>query len=598
MKKNFNKIVLILIIYPFVIFSQVINEPISNDVYSFLSTLSQKGIIEYNDLVKPLSRKYISQKLVEAENNSKDLTKLQKEELKFYFKEFGFEIENYISQYNPKSEISNNSVQETEKTKQRDILDQSWSVETRTPKSARKIVKEMALFKYDWYDRFRPFYYEGKNLSLHANPIIGYENGSWGKDNYQNILLGVNFEGYLGNFLGFNFELIQTRQSPRVRSNLYNNFSKNTTIDLQLADADRLEYATINVNIGADWEWGSFTIGKDHMNWGYAENGKVVLSEKAPSFPFVRLDIYPTEWFSFNYIHAWLNSDVVDSNSYYSTLRYRGEWENTDRFTYRSKFLVSHSVKITPFEGFDLSFGESVVYADNLQFAYLIPIMFFDLMDENLSGDDNYAGSSTQLFLAASSRNHIKNTHLYASFFADELTPENLFDPALQYYKFAFTVGGSIVDLPIDNLTLRAEFSKVYPGNYRHFIPTLTYESSSSIMGHWIGDNGDLIYGAIDYKVMRGLNIKVWGQYIRKGTEAIGNRAYKIQIPQPPFLFTDRISDRKNYKFFGFETKYEILHDLFVKAHFQYIETEQAISETKFSTKIDRDFSLLFGYGI
>jgi len=598
MKNKIKNLIIVFIVFPISItFSQVVSEPLNSNVYTFLSVLSQKGVIEYNDLVKPLSRKYISQKLVEAENHSSKLTKLQKEELGFYLKEFGFEIENYISSSIKKS----NNVSKKEKieeTKKRNILDQSWSVETRYPKSSKKVIEEMAVLKKDWYDRFRPFYYQGKNLLLHVNPIVGYEVGNWEKDNYRNVILGANFKGYLGDFLGYSFRLTQTRQAPRVRSFLYNKFSKNTTIDLQLADRNRLEHSDINVNIGADWEWGSLSIGKDHLNWGYAENGKIVLSEKAPSFPFIRLDIHPTKWFSFNYIHAWLNSDVIDSNSFYSTLRDRGQWTNTDRFTYISKYLASHSITITPIMGLDISVGESVIYADNLQFAFLIPIMFFDLADEYLYRHNNYAGASTQLFLAASSKNHIKNTHLYFSFFADELTPENLFDPALQYYKFAFTLGGSVVDLPIDNLTLRAEFTKVYPGNYRHFIPTLNYASSSSIMGHWIGDNGDLIYGAIDYRIMRGLNVKFWTQYIRKGTEARGNRAYKIQIPQPPFLFTDRTSDRRNYKYFGFETKYEILHDLFVKAHFQYIETERAISETKFSKTIYRDFSLLLGYGI
>ncbi len=77
----------------------------------------------------------------------------------------------------------------------------------------------------------------------------------------------------------------------------------------------------MNVDLGFKWDWGSFTIGKNHLNWGYAENGKIVLSEKAPSFPYVRLDIKPTDWLTFNYIHAWLNSDVVDTNSLYSTWR-------------------------------------------------------------------------------------------------------------------------------------------------------------------------------------------------------------------------------------------------------------------------------------
>ena len=322
-----------------------------------------------------------------------------------------------------------------------------------------------------------------------------------------------------------------------------------------------------------------------------------MLSEKAPSFPYIRLDLYLAEWFSFHYIHAWLNSDVVDSNSFYPSFRY-AEYGNTNRFTYIQKFLALHSVTITPFKGLDFSFGESIVYSDNLQILYLIPLMFFDLGDEYLNRNDNYAGGSTQLFLSLSSRNHLKNTHLYASFHADELTPEGLFDPKTQYYKFAFTFGGKVIDLPLENLGLILEYTKVYPGNYRHFIPTLTYESSSALMGHWIGDNGDLFYAAFDYKILRGLNVKLWGQYIRKGTEALGNRAYKVQIPQPGFLFLDRISDRKNYTYYGFNVNYEITHDLIVDFHYQYIDYEQAITKEKFRSRLNRDFSLSLGYGI
>jgi hypothetical protein len=499
----------------------------------------------------------------------------------------------------------------------RDLLDKSWEIEIRKPITNNKDQVENShsssflsynqfaneekgintFIEKDDYERWRFFSYENKNIYLKINPIAGYEIANWEKSNYQNVFLGVNFNGELGKFLGFNFELVQVRESPRVTNFLYNRFSKNTAIDLQLADSERLEYSSVNVDLGVKWEWGSFTVGKNHLNWGYAQNGKIVLSEKAPSFPYLRLDLKPTDWLTFNYIHAWLNSDVVDSNSFYPTWRVRGN-ERTDRYTYISKYLAMHSVTFSFLDGIDLSMGESVIYSDNLQFAYLIPIMFFDLADEYLNRNDNYAGASTQLFLALSSRNHVPNTHLYTSFHADELTPEGLFDPKTQYYKFAFTFGANTIDLPINNLGLTVEYTKVYPGNYRHFIPTLTYESSSSLMGHWIGDNGDLIYAALDYTVFRGLKVKLWTQHIRKGTEAFGNRAYKEQIPQPGFLFTDRISDRKNYSYYGVDLSYEVLHDAWVRFNYQYIDYEQQISEDKFRSTLYRDVAFSFGYGI
>ena len=117
-------------------------------------------------------------------------------------------------------------------------------------------------------------------------------------------------------------------------------------------------------------------------------------------------------------------------------------------------------------------------------------------------------------------------------------------------------------------------------------------------MGHWIGDNGDLVYAALDYSILRGLKIKLWSQFIRKGTEALGNRAYKIQIPQPGFLFTDNIQDRKNYNYYGVNVEYEVFHDVWVKAHYQHINYEQQYEEGVFNSTPFEDISFSLGYGI
>jgi len=588
------------------LFGQVSNVKLDHDVYSFLSKLSQKGTIEYNDLMKPISRRYVAQRLIDARGKITKLTGLQKEELKFFESEFGYEIRQI--KLENKNEFSDLSLEDKEQktpylvsgSKKRDLLDKSWQFEVRNAEVEEDIEKDdedVAFVEPDSDDRWRIFGYKNQMLNMNINPIVGYEVANWERSNYQNMFLGINLNGEIGNVLGFNFELLQTRQTPSIRNPLYNRFSNKTSIDYQLADDNRLEYSTINVDLGVSWDWGSLTVGKNHLNWGYAENGKIVLSDKAPSFPYIRLDIRPTDWFSFNYIHAWLNSDAIDSNSYYSSWRVK-EYENTEKFSYISKFLVLHSATFSFWNGIDFSLGESSVYSDNFQIAYMIPIMFFDLVDEYLNRNDNLAGANTQLFLSLSSRNHVPNTHLYGSFHADELTPEGLFDPATQYYKFAFTLGGYTIDLPIENIGFRLEYTKVYPGNYRHFIPTLTYESSSSLLGHWIGDNGDLVYGAIDYKFMRGLKVKLWSQYIRKSTEALGNRAYKVQVPQPGFLFTDNIGDRKNYIYYGIDVDYEVFHDVWIKGHYQYLNYEQQVEKNKFSSTLFRDISFSFGYGI
>ena len=49
-------------------------------------------MIEFNDEFRPLPRKYIAEKLLNAEKQSGKLTEVEMEDLKFYKKDYFFEI--------------------------------------------------------------------------------------------------------------------------------------------------------------------------------------------------------------------------------------------------------------------------------------------------------------------------------------------------------------------------------------------------------------------------------------------------------------------------------------------------------------------------
>ena len=88
----FKNTLLFLVLSTFAI-GQVVYEPLHRDVYKFLSRLSQKSVIVFDDQVRPVSRKYIAQKLIEATEKSDQLTSLEKEELEFYGRDFKFEFD-------------------------------------------------------------------------------------------------------------------------------------------------------------------------------------------------------------------------------------------------------------------------------------------------------------------------------------------------------------------------------------------------------------------------------------------------------------------------------------------------------------------------
>ena len=54
--------------------------------------MAQKGLIEFHDVVRPVSREYIAEKLQQLDVENEKLTSLEKEELNFYLKDFGLEL--------------------------------------------------------------------------------------------------------------------------------------------------------------------------------------------------------------------------------------------------------------------------------------------------------------------------------------------------------------------------------------------------------------------------------------------------------------------------------------------------------------------------
>jgi hypothetical protein len=568
------KILLLLLVSASVSFAQTVYEPINSDVYVFLDLMAQKGIIQFHDVIRPVSRAYIAQKLLELketgdrrQENGGKLTDLEREELDFYLKDFGMEIANL-------NKISGSVVPLNNKpdNKELDNIKSDTSFTT--------------IINKDPYDRYRLFSYADTLFKINASPVLGYELGTLDGAKYSHRWDGLYMYGYLGNNIGFSFRF-QDNSEDGTTIDPTKSFTPVTGISISKSAANNIEYDDINVNLAYNWSWGDLSVGKDYLNWGYGQSGLLVLSDKAPSFPFIRLDLRLTKWLSFNYIHAWLNSGVIDSTQLFSTTL-PGEPSTV----FRNKFLAQHSLTLTPATGLDISVGESIIYSGQLQLAYLIPVMFFWSADHYLSEDNNNASGNCQFFMGVSSRNQIKDTHLYGTLFIDEITLEGLFNPATQRNQFGFTLGGSVTDLPVDNLTLTLEYTKIYPYVYTHYIPTLTYQNNGYVMGDWIGNNADLVYGALNYRFLRGLQATLWAQYIRKGGQ--GPEIGQYTQPQPPFLY----GLRTNYTYLGAEIKYEITHELFARLQYQTTKVSAQQPDLSFSGNRLNEFYVALYYGI
>jgi hypothetical protein len=564
-------ILFLLIISATISFSQTVFEPVESDVYTFMDLMAQKGIIQFHDEIRPVGREYIAKKLLELKEaairkkeNGSGLTDLERDELDFYLKDFGMEIANINKNSGVALKVESSNNKE---------LDNNES-------------SSVTIINADPFNRYRLFAYGDTLFKINASPILGYEAGTLGGAKYSYRWNGLYLYGYLSNNLGFSLRY-QDNSEDGTSIDKTKKFTPVTGILISKTNANNIEYDDINANLSYNWSWGDLSVGKDYLNWGYGQSGLLVLSDKAPSFPFIRLDLRLTNWLSFNYIHAWLNSNVVDSSLVYSSTV-----PGKSNIGYVDKFLVQHSLTVTPTTGLDISLGESIVYSNQLQFAYLIPVMFFWSADHYLSNSNENASGNCQFFLGVSSRNEIKNTHLYGTLFIDEISLENIFNAAKQRNQVGFTLGGSVTDLPVDNATFTLEYTKVYPFVYNNYNQVEVYQNSGYIMGDWIGDNADLIYAALNYRFLRGLQGTLWAQYIRKGGEETGAQD-QVQ-PQPPFLF----GLRTNYSYFGFNVKYEIIHELFASLQYQTTKTSAQKANLSFADSRLNQFTVGMYYGI
>lgn len=546
------------------LFSQTVNQPLDSDIYQYLSRLSQRGVIELKDEIRPLSRKYITEKLIELRTKNIQLSSLEIEELEFYSKDFGREINTLAAKYS--------------------ILDTNISFDSR-PSTPDSLASTFSFASKDSYNRYRLFSYDDSLFAINLSPIFGYSYGTNDGEKQTHLWNGFSVYGYLTDYIGFSFNF---RDNSEVgnRIDRYKTFTPTTGITDTHPTSNSVEYSEFRAMIGTDWSWGSFSIGKDFINWGYGEGGLLTLSSKAPSFPYFRLDLYPTDWISFNYFHAWLESDVVDSMGIYPT--YRDEIVRTQ---YRSKFLASHTLTLRPFSGLSFSLGESVVYSDKLEFLYLFPLSFFRAADHYYSNQNNDAGANSQFFFSLSSRNHIPNTQIFATLLIDEIALSDIGDPEKERPQLGFVIGGSTTDLPIENLTFAFNYTRINPFVYRHYIPTQTYESRGYVLGHWMQHNADQLYFSLNYRILRGLQTKVWAEFIRKGGDGVVDDQYTR--PSQEFLF----GLRNNYTNWGFNAKYEIIHEAFVSLEYKSCLTSTQQENGDFIDIRRNEFFMSLNYG-
>jgi hypothetical protein len=486
--------------------------------------MAQKRFIEYNDLMKPINRVHILNALNTLQEKDSTLITIEKKELNFYLQEY-----------------------------------------------TRSINEQISLFKKDQNKRWRAGAIVSNDFELYIDPLLGINNFSGTNKKISQLSNGFELWGTAGKNrnLGYQVYYRDYTETGTVNNNFRVESSTPGTILVGSKSENKINYTDIRANINYSWKKGNISLGKDNLIWGYGENSNIVLSNKAPSYPYIRLDYKPLKWLNFNYSHAWLNSNISDSSLSYLTNS--GRIDNDFRLVFVQKYLVTHSIEVQAMKGLNIAIGESIVFSDKLDPGFLIPINLFKFYDNNRSNYLIEAGSNGQYFLSASSRNQIKNTHLYSTLFIDEIRVSSIFNKTESRNQLGFNLGASITDVFIPYLSLGAEYTRVTPFVYSNLIPAQNYTSYDYSLGDWMGNNFDRAILFAKYTPIAKLKLVARFQKIRKGGPGTIYEQYAIQ-PQPAFLF-DYIKTRSDL---FLQARYEYINNIYITSSLTLMRTKLA----------------------
>ena len=447
-------------------------------LYDYLDELITDGVVTHQTAIKPYTRTQVAAMLEQAQMADTLLNKRQKKDLMFYLNEFALERDTMVNNYVQYTDHSTFSLS---------LADPQFSYKTRNNK-----------FKM----RFRPIL--GANISASKKGVLlqRWYGAELQMDiaNHLSIWGSIRDNSWSGDWLSKTY--FPTSSDRMYGARVHYGASQQQPA---LCNMPGVQYK--EANYGGDFSdsrggislytwWGSIGIQRENITWGTAYHASNILSGRNPAVPMITLQLTPCKWFQFDYFHAWLVSNVLDSTYYY--LEDTEEAANAAK-NYRpyNKFMAANMFTFTPIKQLSFSFGNSIIYAEQtIQAAYLIPIAFYKSLDHLLTKGVWTQNQNSQVFASISVR-PVKHLHLYGSFFVDEVKFSRFKSDNPENNPLSYLVGFNWSGWPVKGLSLKGEFMRSYIATYVHSIDVLDYTSNSYNMGHYMGDNAQSIYAEL-----------------------------------------------------------------------------------------------------
>ena len=518
------------------------------EVYDFLDELATDGVIDLTEAIRPYSRMQIAAMLRTAQDKDSMLSRRQRDDLQFYMQNYALEMDTlpvYHSYgYKHRTQwitpVSNLS-----------LADPSLHILTKNKMFKMRIrpilgmdlyVSKKGAITKRWY---------GAEIQMD----IAHHLSIWGsiRDN------SWQGQGIKGSRLTYGW--IGDTPQPAL----------NNLPGVQYKEANYGgDFSDSRGGIALYTWWGRIAVERERLQWGDAQLSSTILSAHNPAVPMVTLQLTPCSWFQFDYFHAWLTSNVLDS-TYYYTENY-AEGETKTHYRPMNKFMAANMFTFKPIKYIHFSIGNSIVYSErNVQAAYFIPIAFYKSLDHLMTKGLGVENQNSQVFASITVRptDHLR---LYGTFYVDEFKLARLKRSNKENNPISYVVGFQWSGWPVNGLSLKGEFMRSYIATYTHSISVLDYTSNSYNMGHYMGDNAQSIYVGLSYRPTRSLRLTLdYTQdtkyrkydYIRK--YIAGTKVENPIIAQKPF--SEKIWRNDELRF---RAVYEVFNNCYAHVDFIY----------------------------
>ena len=456
-------------------------------LYDFLDELLVDGVLVHQTAVRPYSRKQVAQMLSEAQAADSLLNIRQKKDLAFYLNEYALERDTMVSNYVQYTDHSTYNVSLADPQFSYRSKDNMFKMRLRPILGGNFLMSKKGVIFHRWY---------GAELQMdivkHLSIWGSLRDNSWSGDWLSKTYFPTDNDRRLGARIHYGASQLQPALMPIA--------------GVQYKEANYGgDFSDSKGGISLYAWWGSISVQRENIRWGDAYHASNILSGRAPAAPMISLQLTPCKWFQFDYFHAWLVSNVVDSTYYYVEETTNGAVRN---YRPMNKFMAANMFTFTPIKQLSISFGNSIIYAErSIQAAYFIPIAFYKSLDHLLTKGVRTQNQNSQAFASLSVR-PVEHLHLYGSMFVDEIKFSRFKPSNKENNPLSYLVGFNWSGWPVKGLSLKAEFVRAYFASYIHSIEVLDYTTNSFDMGHYLGDNAQSIYAELAYRPIRGMLIK------------------------------------------------------------------------------------------